>query len=401
MLGFKFQQCPYYSYVNFNLLQQQLNYENFGDTQIDHEQQMIEYFIDGSRCLRLQDLIYSIEVKFTKFHLGQLLVLFQKILEKIFQMEQQELEHNFLDQTRIWLTLEQNSPPLKITYQTIQYKINFTGYQCKLYENDLDESIKASEKILIIISSILQEFKEKRIACNNDNTNLQKIVNEIYDPIIQQCQKGGIIETTNIIINLLQKFQYENTFQTISFDDKYLDYYSYSLRDYRLTDIKLELDEFINTYGQYGKQLESILLLKVKKIGQNLDNFYSPKNEFENQEIENFLNLEKQFTQQNIKEIATFVEILTDNSIENNLSQYKFQISPDDRKIIYDSIQTRVRDQKLFKYFETYPMIFIQNRFRFQDNLRFIYQNLIKEIAEQEVELYVELQILMLIDELI
>ncbi|CAD8089882.1 unnamed protein product [Paramecium sonneborni] len=352
MLGFKFQQCHYYSYNNLNELLQQLQNDKFGDTQIDQEQQMIEYFIDRSRCLRLYDLIYSIKVKFIKFHLGQLLVLFKEILEKIIEMEKLQLEHDYLDQTRIWITLEQKSPPLNIIYQKIQYKINFTGYQCKLYEINMDETLKASEKILIIISNILRDFKASEITCTNDNNNLQEIINEIYEPIIQQCLKRKINETITVINHLLNQYQFENKSQTISFDDKYFDFYTNTIRSIRMNDVEQELNDCIQNYGQYGEELESILLLKVKSIGQNLDNFFNKK--IENQEIDKLLDEKKKNTQENNEQLIFFIQTLSNFSIENNLKEYKFEISPAEEKQFQITFKLEQEIKKYLNIFKTF-----------------------------------------------
>ncbi|CAD8130274.1 unnamed protein product [Paramecium sonneborni] len=140
MLGLKYYTYQYYSYQDLEELKSVLKYDSIGEIKFYDDEKIIEYKINRERCLLLGDLIELIKIGFIRFHLGQLLLLFIQLLEKVKNMESHKIEHKYLSLDRIWLKFN-NNQYLTIIYKRIEYEIAFTGYNNK-FEEDLDTSIR-------------------------------------------------------------------------------------------------------------------------------------------------------------------------------------------------------------------------------------------------------------------
>ncbi|CAD8124050.1 unnamed protein product [Paramecium sonneborni] len=198
-----------YTYENLVELKRILEFDGFGVSKIIEEDQCIQYSINREKCIRLSDLVYFISFKLVRIHLGQLLVLLKSLAEKVKQLQQANIEHHYLDCNRIWLKFNDQEQVFKIYYETQNYTIHFTGYQCPNYE-DFDEqnlSMKSSQKILIIIKYIIDNYFDKVILQENKNVVKKNIIDQLYYGIHNKDLDKLINEIDKIyqrIINLIK-----------------------------------------------------------------------------------------------------------------------------------------------------------------------------------------------------
>ncbi|CAD8196504.1 unnamed protein product [Paramecium octaurelia] len=399
MIGFNYCSNQSYSYLDLDVLCRIIEYDPIENMQIYQEEKSIKYIIDRTKYVRLSDLIFSIKAKFIRFHLGQLLMLFTAMLKKTIEMEDLEIEHLYLDENRIWLELKNNSPQLSILYVKFQYSLRFTGYQCIIYEDDLDEKMKASTKLLQIISGILQDFKTEKITCNKQDSYFSKIVDEIYDPIIQSCQNQNITDTLNSINGILSNHQYDQDSQTINYDDNLIDHYLYQLRDYRLEGIKKEFMESINKYETNQLILEASLMQKVEQIGKNVDELfsYNPKAE-ESKKIDLICVVQDKRE----KVLKNLLDSLFIHYFQEMGKDYKFSISQEEEYQMKQNIMKNIQNHHLQQYFENSIYFYFKpDQIQLEQNYQLLLQNLIKSFIKDEIELYIQLQILKLIEDLI
>ncbi|CAD8212579.1 unnamed protein product [Paramecium pentaurelia] len=274
MLELQYHSYQYYSYIDLEKLKKILEWDAIGEVNLYENEKTMIYKIDRSKHIRLSDLIELIEIDLIRFHLGQLLLLFKKLLKKVKLMEDQNLEHNYFREDRIWLNLK-NQTYFSITYQKIKYQISFTGYQSKFYENLELKGVVDSQKILQIISLIIKRLKKNNIFLNKHRKSNHQIIDNIYEPILQSCQKGQIGDSINCLNTLLTKYSYNYNNQTVSFDDRLIDEYMYSKRKQQKNTIEKQLQKFIAKIDQIPLVTEQFMLEKIKEIRLNLKNWES------------------------------------------------------------------------------------------------------------------------------
>ncbi|CAD8158105.1 unnamed protein product [Paramecium octaurelia] len=111
MIWFNYYSYQCYSDQDLKELCRLIQYDPVGHMQIYNEENIIKYMFDKSKY----------KAKFIRLHLSQLLELFTAVLKKIMEMEFKKIEYLYLDENRIWLEFESNSPKLSILQVKIQY----------------------------------------------------------------------------------------------------------------------------------------------------------------------------------------------------------------------------------------------------------------------------------------
>ncbi|CAK58675.1 unnamed protein product (macronuclear) [Paramecium tetraurelia] len=266
MNGMAYKIFQYYSYKDLKSLQDILKIDSIGFVNIDEDEQIIEYEIDRSKCLRLSDLILMINQGFFQIYLGQLLGVFLDLLRKVISLKNQHnIDHQYLDDNRIWLVFQNPNKCINFDYQKIEYKIVFTGYQCQLYEESSEIKIPAEQKVQRIIKDILINFKNKNTFINSSEKD--KIIKFIYDPIIQECDKMNIQNTLNLILEIFYKFKFNSEEQTIAIDQTKI-----KIDKTNLYLVQNSFKDFIeNLKGESSFILETFLFFQLKSFTNMLD----------------------------------------------------------------------------------------------------------------------------------
>ncbi|CAD8191384.1 unnamed protein product [Paramecium octaurelia] len=402
MIGMQYQSYQYYSYENLKELQEIIKVDGIGIMDIDEDEQIIEYQIDRSKCVRLSDLIYMITQNFLRFHLGQLLDLFQKLLKKVMLFQINHIEHSYLDTNRIWLVFENQSPPLSIVYTTIDYKIAFTGYQCQFYEKG-SNIISADYQIQKIIKVILNNFKKNNIFFNDSKQN--EIKQQIYDPIIQACDKHDIKNTQSVINYIQADFEFQKEQQTISWDIQLENSKVDLVRKQHIDQIQQQLKDYIYALKQETSfTLEFIILTQIQNMAAPLDN---PKCKFNKVDKNNeYFKIVKQIQEENQiiqkNHLQKDIQQAVDKALKKMLEYYKFEFSQEEKQELYDGVLERILNLKLMQYFYNSPHYHLEIS---QENLLerelSLQRQFIQKIANEEVGRLIQLHILILINDLI
>ncbi|CAD8057273.1 unnamed protein product [Paramecium primaurelia] len=396
MLGMQYHSYQYYSYIDIEKLKIILEVDQIGDVTLYEDEKTIKYKIDRSKHIRLSDLIELIEIGFIRFHLGQLLLLFQNLLIKVKLMEDHKLEHNYLRADRIWLNLKEQTQ-LSITYQKIQYSISFTGYQCQFYDNLEQKEVADSQRILQIISLIIKRLKTNNIFLNKHGKSNNQIIDKIYEPILQSCQKGQIGDTINQLKILLTTYSYNSNDQKVSFDDNLIDEYKYSKRKHQKNKIEMQLQQLIAKLDQIPLVTELFIFQKIKEIRVNLKNWQSLQFNDNDEKLtyhkmlQTYNNNKNQFLQ---TAIVIITEML-DNIVKNKIDIiFKESMQQSEKGQIINTII----EFKLLNYFENTNDIFLTIEPQF-------YMKLIIDLAykyiEDYIDDYINSQILILVYDLI
>ncbi|CAD8088344.1 unnamed protein product [Paramecium primaurelia] len=402
MIGISFQSQQYYDYQDLKSLQDILKIDSIGSNYIYEDEQIIEYQIDRSKCLRLSDLIYLINEKYFKLYLGQLLTLFNNLLEKVIQLQiEHNINHQYLDDNRIWLIFQDSNQCLNINYTYINYTIAFTGYQCQLYEQGQDLIIPAEQKIQQIIKDILNNFKNNKIYINDSQKD--KIIKYIYDPIITECNKQNIQNTLKLLLDILKQFKFNKEQQTIELDQNIIQKIDKRMiTKGKVQDYWKELIQ--NIKGESSFIIENVIISKIKHLifffefkrssSINDDN----KMEVVNQ-LKSFQDKYKSIFE---KKAQNIIQQQFENTLNKQMENYKFDIYEEEKTNILNSLLNRILNMKLNKYFQNSPHYF----FKTDSNQILQYQlNLITKLSQpiiiEEVELLIDFKILTLINELI
>ncbi|CAD8206997.1 unnamed protein product [Paramecium octaurelia] len=402
MNAMTYQTQQYYSYKDLKSLQEILKIDSIGFFNIYEDEQIIEYQIDRSKCLRLSDLILMINQEFFIISLGQLLGVFLDILRKVISQKiQHNIDHSYLDDNRIWLVFQDPNQCISFEYQTIEYEITFTGYQCELYEEGSETKIPAEQKVQRIIKDILINLKNNNNFINSSERD--KILKYIYDPIIQECDKMNIQNTLNLILDILKEFNFNSEEQTITLDKIKIIYDKRSLY-LKQTNFKKFIENF---KGESPFILESFLFYKLKTYKNTQDRivyeiFFSDNNK----EIEKGLQTLKSFYEKYQcsfqKKIQSIIQTQFENILKEQMESYKFEISEQEKQELITSIFNRILNMKLNRYFYNSPHYFLKAETKqiveYQLNSLSKYSQL---ITTEEVELLIDLKILQLINELI
>ncbi|CAD8088348.1 unnamed protein product [Paramecium primaurelia] len=402
MIGISFQSQQYYDYQDLKSLQDILKIDSIGSNFIYEDEQIIEYQIDRSKCLRLSDLIYLIKEKYFKLYLGQLLTLFNNLLEKVIQLQiEHNINHQYLDDNRIWLIFQDSNQCLNINYTYINYTIAFTGYQCQLYEQGQDLIIPAEQKIQQIIKDILNNFKNNKIYINDSQKD--KIIKYIYDPIITECNKQNIQNTLKLLLDIQKQFKFNKEKQTIELDQNIIQLIDTSIiKKGIVQDYWKELIQ--NIIGESSFIIENVIISQIKHLIINLEHssyhliIYDKDVEVVNQ-LKSFQDKYKSIFE---KKAQNIIQQQFENTLNKQMENYKFDIYEEEKKNILNSLLNRILKMKLNKYFQNSPHYF----FKTDSNQLLQYQlNLITKLSQpiiiEEVELLIDFKNQMMIDQLI
>ncbi|CAD8127278.1 unnamed protein product [Paramecium sonneborni] len=396
MLGLKYDTYQYYSYKDLQQLKEILKYDSIGETKIYEDEKIIEYKINRSKCFLLSDLIELIKIGFVRFHLGQLLILFIMLLEKVKYMRNHNLKHKYLSLDRIWLIFK-NNQYLTILYKKVDYQIAFTGYQNEFREDLSKTKCDDSKNILQIISSIIQYFANNNIVCNKKCSSKNDIFNNIYLVIYNSCKNQDIQQTIDIIDKLLLSNQFDPNFQTISFDDKIVDHYKYSKRKYQQLTIEKTLQQLILKYNQNPLVLDLFLFEKINEMRINLKNWKCLDLD-EIQEEQKYQKVLLNYQQKNKIQEEQACSILTgliNQYVKIKYEIYfKFEMDQSYKQNIIDQIM----ELKITKYFENSKEV---HKCVYADFYNKVLIDHATPIINECIVDYTESQILTLIDELI
>ncbi|CAD8125193.1 unnamed protein product [Paramecium sonneborni] len=410
MEGMEYQTFQYYSYEDIKSLNEILKVDSIGFVNIYQDEKVIEYQIDRSKCLRLSDLIYLITENYAKIYLGQLLTIFLDLLKKVIKLEDKDkIEHLYLDDNRIWLNFKDRDQTIKVYVTKIDYSIAFTGYQCLLYEEGSNIPIPAKQKILKIIKDILNQFKNKKIFFNDSQKD--KILKEIYNPIIQECDKLNILDTLNYIIGILQKQKYDSEEQYIDLDDCKGFLKLIESRKVTKQNTDLYIKDLIQNLEKEGSFfIENIFIAKIKYLFTILEknnmilSTQIAYNKFEKDD--EFIKQMREYYgkyQTILKSNAQIIikQIFNDN-LKKEMEKFKFEITDEEKQLIIDSSLNRILNMKLNGYFYNSPFYSIKTS---QNHIQLCQQRVITkfstDIVIEEVEMLISYKNHLMIDELI
>ncbi|CAK58673.1 unnamed protein product (macronuclear) [Paramecium tetraurelia] len=355
MLKFCYQSQEVYTFENYDNLMNSLSLDDFQSGKFDSPNNMITFNINHSRCIRLSDLLFYIQIDFVRIQFGQLLHLILSILKKVELIESQGLEHEYLDINRIWLYFKEESQYPGLIYQILHYSIHFTGYSCPLkyvFGVKQKASIQIQEIICQIINSCSNRIKQQK----NKDKNKQ-ICEEILEQIYALCKTNSSIP---VIILYLEN--------TICFykEDKYIENKLVQLLNLDDTDIEPERQKVIgevnniikqiieigNTYGQVCVEL--LLQDAITKITQNLSNFSFNRQSYETYAQNKFKQLQDQE-----QDLQILVEQQTKNLIIYFIQQYEkdFKFEIDEEEIIQLQqyiVKSILQSPQVRHYYNTY-----------------------------------------------
>ncbi|CAD8159269.1 unnamed protein product [Paramecium pentaurelia] len=405
MLKIKYIITEVYPFNNFDEIVKAISFDQFGSANIDQLKQSVKYTINSGQSIRLRDLIFWIQSNFIRIHLGQLLVLFLKLLEKVQFLEANGIKHNYLDFNRIWLHLTQKSQYPSLIYQFLDYSIHFTGYDCPFYEKTNDSGItEASQKIKEIIKFIITLCFDQIIFLRTNKNTRNSYYQELLQPIVNLCQPNS---TTQQIIQIIQKnlsaFNYQenlqnNCFQCLNIDDKINDYIE-SPRYEIIPKINKDLEQIIEFGNAFGQVVvESILLYYIPIFGKNLVSYSITDYLVKVQQQYNIISQREKKIRDSIKEqvIKTFEYFL----LEKYENKYKFQITKEEKDSINKDIIDSIIESAQFQYFNNSYWLHINNEEIENLILVSISEILIQQVQDQ-IDLFLMYKILVLIDELI
>ncbi|CAD8176519.1 unnamed protein product [Paramecium octaurelia] len=158
MIGFQYVSILSYSYTkSYDEISLILNIDGFKDVEIINQDNLIRYTINNERVIRLDNLLYLFKIKYIRLTIAQLIQLCLEIIKKYQKLQQNSIEHNYLDLNRVLLQLHPKSEGLFILPSTFSYDIHFTGYDCPFYEREdyEDYTISDSEAIKSIVNKII------------------------------------------------------------------------------------------------------------------------------------------------------------------------------------------------------------------------------------------------------
>ncbi|CAD8126619.1 unnamed protein product [Paramecium sonneborni] len=415
MKHFKYSSKDIYTFENLDDLKRELKFDNIGQVNIKEQEQLIEYIVNREKFMRLSDLIIFISNDFVRIHFGQLLILVQSLATKVQKMEENMIQHYYLDSNRIWLHFIDLDQRPSIKYQLLDYVINFTGYQCPNYEKfdeSVDLKIKASKKILFIIKQIILSCYQKIILKQNQ---YQQDKENILNSILHNIENKNLNDFIKQIDGFLEEYQYNKQKQIINLDEDI-----HNMSDVRYDkQILYWLDiQKIIPQGQTTETEQQPIILEyclyqcLPSIIQQLNSTqeyqrinYNP--EMTRQMIEN---TQSQINDNILKFIREQVQSEIDKQIQYYQQFYKFTFKKDE---ITNSLTNVLNNHAILKYFNnTYTYNFKDNYMINSDNLQYQNNNLFKAMQKailQAITLYVDdyfamdikIHILELIDDLI
>ncbi|CAD8129065.1 unnamed protein product [Paramecium sonneborni] len=396
MLKLNYQSEERQTFSNLEEILKVVEIDDFGIPDINFNKKTITYQINHQRCIRLSDLKFWIVNNLVRIHLGQLLDLCLKLLQKVKFLESKSIQHNYLDQNRIWLILDQNSASPSVIYQFLSYQILFTGYQSPCYESGL-KVIQATTQIKNIVKLFLEE-------CIG-NINLKKKTpqnkQQILEPIIEQCKNNqNIQEIIKSIEKILLQYRYQENIQNKSSQSLDIDDDNNYDRQKLIEQINIQIDQIIECGSKHGQLLiEKLLHYYIPIISKQLGLNSKLNLDYQN-EVEKQRNILDQQEQQFKQKISDQIKILIKNSIIEYEKDFKFEITESDLNSIEKEIINSIMESQYIKYF--------QNTYQLHHNTKDIMQSKIQitnkflnEEVKDKISLFYMFKILELIDNLI
>ncbi|CAD8187771.1 unnamed protein product [Paramecium pentaurelia] len=404
MLGMEYICQQFYSYQDVQQLKEIIKIDQIGIINIYEDEQIIKYQIDRSKCLRLSDLIYMINQNFVRLYLGQLLTLFVNLLNKVISLQTQyNIYHQYLDPNRIWLIFQNSFRSVGFVYTKIDYKIAFTGYQCQQYVIGSNLPISAYEKIQQIIKAILKQFQKNNMFFKNSTQN--EIKQQIYDPIIQVCDKLDIFATLDKIQGILKEFGFDEQQQTIKFEDSLKNQKVEIIRNQNIKQIEQQIKEYVQVLKDEENPLilEMIILTQMKNIASTIENQQKLKKvEKDNHYLKSMESFYEEYQIQLKNSTENIIQVIVKDTLQQKLIQYKLEYLEEEIQKLTQNIVKKIVNMRLNQYFYNSPHYYIRydQQHLLQCQLS-LYSKLLLEIVNEEIDIFILLQVILVIDEFI
>ncbi|CAD8066305.1 unnamed protein product [Paramecium sonneborni] len=413
MKGLNYQSTLSYTFSKSNKeIKEILEFDGFKDYKIDEDLKIVEYTINHSNSIQLSLLLYLQQIKFIQLTIAQQIQLCLDIYNKYKQLEQQNIQHNYLSSDRIWLNISNKQHQITILPNILYYTIHFVGYDCPFYERDnyLNSQIKDDQAIKNTIINILQIAKNRM---NDKKKKLDNISTKDQNMKEKQQQKKEKLTENQIIFKVLldegiyksfDKFilssqfifeKYENINnlkQRLKGVDKNFAQFNIK-RNNRNKDVINNLVQIQQTYNnKQFCELSSILFQMFKKIADHFRNatFYEQQMFTEIIIYEHFQNQIEHIDNQIIQKVI-------DDNKESIMKDFKFEL---DLQSIQDDINQQLSNKfKTFRYFFN-DFKFLKDQKYIMNQIQKLKEEVIKEVVTQILQDYLQLLILKLEDDL-
>ncbi|CAD8207003.1 unnamed protein product [Paramecium octaurelia] len=400
MLKFCYYSQEVYTFQNEDNLIKSFSLDYFQSGKLDIPNKIITYTINHSRCIRLSDLIFYIDIDFVRIQFGSFLNLILSLLEKVEYIESEGLQHEYLDMNRIWLYFQEDGQYPGLIYQLLDYSIHFTGYSCPL-----DKGNRVKQKASIEIKQIISEIIDKcynRIRINqkknkDKNTSLYKqVIQQIQSLCKSNSSNEAIIFYIQEIIDQYKIDQQKKSkhFKLLDIDDTDIDPIRQKAVD-KVNNVIKQIIEIGNKYGQV--YIELLLQDIIQSMTQNLKTFKFDPQYCENYAQIKFKRLEnkelelKQLVAGQIKDQILF-------SLQKYEKDYKFNIDEEEINYLQCQIVDSILQSPEVKHF--YNTYWFQKDDQINYYIYAAISNIQQSIIQDEVESLFMLQILQLVDDL-
>ncbi|CAD8183459.1 unnamed protein product [Paramecium pentaurelia] len=389
MKGIDYDIIEYFQYENKQQLNKELSLNQIGRIEYIPNERWIKQTINLKNCIRLRDLMLWIEKGLVLISLGQILRLCQNLLNKVIELQQNQLDHCYLTSNRIWLKLTQNSKLLTIAHVDIEYQIVFTGFQCPIFENQSNKQ-SASTSIIQIMIQIIKVFETNF----HQFRYIQYLNQQIFHILYQQ---KDLYQAQNCIRQLYQIYKSHKNYNDYCTEFQEINEYRKQM-EYGISKLFSTILHCFNCHEGFFK--EDMILGLISIIGESIKQNTLKKLEeidyqkmCENQEI---------FWNNKIK------SLLTDNTliiIRNQFQQIeeitRLEISQENEQMMIDQINREITKSYILKYFFNSIWIWTPN---YQECKQQLIQNLmpkLKYLTKERVDLHIKEMAFQFINELI
>ncbi|CAD8075350.1 unnamed protein product [Paramecium sonneborni] len=395
MRGFNYRSQLTFSYSKqINEMKQILENDGYKQFEINEQQNVIKYSIPNERVIRLDNLLYLFKIKYVKITIAQMIQLCLQIVYKYKQIQQNSIQHNYLHKNRILLQLVSQQESLSILPIKLYYQIHFIGYDCPFYEQKDYKNSKINDKDAIksIVEEILkylEQYSKKKVKNNlkfqTIIQNLRLQINQSFDSFIQEINK--IYKEYSNLNNQNQMLQ--------SLDKKIdnLNFRRYTRNQNVQENLQaLKQNYFINdSWHLFEFYLYNTLPLITKEFRKGA--YYSQQKPPKDLQFINFQNSLMFYDKKLINDVIN-------KEIENVNKQFKFEW--DLHTIQKEIIEIILLKFQFLQYFlNDIQQMDINDIEQIKNQIDLIKENITKETIEQEIQNYLELMILQMIDELI
>ncbi|CAD8045487.1 unnamed protein product [Paramecium sonneborni] len=381
MFGINYDVVEYYQYENKTQLEKELELNKVGRYEFMPDEKWIKYTINQERCIRLSDLIYYIEEKLIYMSIGQILKLCEKLLQKVIDLNENQIDHKYLISYRIWLILEKDSEFLTICNQNLKYSISFTGFQCPIYETGEEQQVSSNsilkivDKIITVQKGSMQEMKGQKYWYNL-----------IFQPILQKDQINSKIEiiSNNTSIYRQDKYydKYQKDIKLLLDQRKQMMQNTKNVFNQTTSNCENQQNAFVLSYQIYG----SIPIL-VQNI--NSKNF----KDFENFDYNKQLKDLEEYWKKKIDAVFKVETLKLINEEFVQINQFlKFEISEQEELIMVDEIKKEMTKTYVYitNYFFNTIWIWLNNIQLCQQQFEKLISQMSKELAKERVMLKIK-----------